>query len=470
MDIVLVRHALAQECSPSLRDEQRRLVSKGRKQTLQALSALKGMLHAKRDVVILTSPALRASQTAELLAEGLDGSPVRTVNGLYDGSVAALTQALADVPTEACVLVVGHEPLLGMWAEQLSGHALRFKKSGMAGFRRVTDEPLALEPVWLYRAEPADRDTPDMPSQPRESLTADAFSKIMIHRVLQVDDMRRDFLKRPEQPVTVHRYRVALRQCRSLLSFMRPALKDKRTRSMQAALKAMSDRLADLRETDVLTQHWRAFLVERPEYAREEGISRVLADVRAFQQRDAVDYAAEASVGEILRKVLRWVDSWSARKGKKGLHRAAIKRHDRWARDIQEGLEKLNVEDLPATHSLRLKIKKLRYARTAIPMLQQHPGPNLEQLKALQDDLGEICDTHVHLTLLRQLVPDGEAEANVPQRDAFMAWLEDMRDDISARVKPRRTRQQQPPRDDSPDAAKAPAADAAPEDMSWQSE
>ncbi len=435
MDIVFVRHGLAEDRSPSLRDEERQLVPKGEARTKATLAKLKKKLSKGRPVVILTSPALRASQTAEVLSQGLEKPEVVTVNAIYEGSLDLFLEAEAQVPREAVILVVGHEPLLGMWSQQLSGQRIDYKKSGMAAFTRQSEAPLRLKPVWLHRVQLDGADDRLEPAPP--AFTVEQFRHIMIHRVMQADDMRQAFLREPEQPATVHRFRVALRQCRSLLSYMRPVIKKKQVRGALAALKNISSQLADLRETDVLTSHWRDFLVERPEYAADEDISRVLADVRAFQQRDAVDFASQTQVGQTLQDVVQWVDGWGPQD--LDLSGSALKRWDKWTRDIQEGIQALDVDDLESIHRLRLKIKKLRYAATAIPILRLVDGPDLDELKTLQDNLGDVCDTHVHLNLLRQLVPDEEQAHSVPHREAFIAWLNTLRDDILLRLK------QQPP-------------------------
>jgi phosphohistidine phosphatase len=119
MKLYLVRHAEAIERSGTTPDANRYLTPKGR-------SAFRKIARRVRKAgiapaVILTSPLLRAVQTAEILAERLkhDG-PVVAANALSHGfDLRALRSLLAKAgnPTEAAF--VGHEPDLGDLAATL---------------------------------------------------------------------------------------------------------------------------------------------------------------------------------------------------------------------------------------------------------------------------------------------------------------------------------------------------------------
>jgi phosphohistidine phosphatase len=109
----LIRHAEAVERSPGLLDEQRVLTVRGRKRFRRVAACLKGMgLDAD---AILTSPALRAVQTAEILAEHLRfNGDVRVCAPLASGpDPADLATILADNPSVRELVLVGHEPALG---------------------------------------------------------------------------------------------------------------------------------------------------------------------------------------------------------------------------------------------------------------------------------------------------------------------------------------------------------------------
>jgi phosphohistidine phosphatase len=81
----------------------------------------------------LTSPLVRADQTAQLLAEVLEiPRPVR-LDALAGGSGRQVLEALSRYGVEDTVVLVGHEPFLGRLAASLAFGAtgtLPLKKAG----------------------------------------------------------------------------------------------------------------------------------------------------------------------------------------------------------------------------------------------------------------------------------------------------------------------------------------------------
>ena len=116
MDLLLWRHAEAEEGTPDLK---RKLTVRGEKQAKQMAEWLKA--HAPKQLRILVSPAIRAQQTAKAL-----GLPFETVAQL--GPTASVPDLLAAIgwpdggragERSGAVLVVGHQPVLGRLASLL---------------------------------------------------------------------------------------------------------------------------------------------------------------------------------------------------------------------------------------------------------------------------------------------------------------------------------------------------------------
>ncbi len=87
---------------------------------------------------ILTSPLVRALQTAEILAEVLGGGQrIESVETLGTGcSSTAVVALLGRFPPEATIMLVGHEPAFSALAAALVGAgnaAFQLKKSGVIG-------------------------------------------------------------------------------------------------------------------------------------------------------------------------------------------------------------------------------------------------------------------------------------------------------------------------------------------------
>ena len=122
MKLYLCRHADAADPLDDLRDDDRWLTPKGRKQARKVGKAL-----AREDEgpeVILTSPLVRAVQTAEGLAHALDfDGAIEATRALAPGGrlSAALAAVAAQAPDAKAVYLVGHEPMMSEWASLLLG-------------------------------------------------------------------------------------------------------------------------------------------------------------------------------------------------------------------------------------------------------------------------------------------------------------------------------------------------------------
>jgi phosphohistidine phosphatase len=121
MRIFIVRHAKAASGSP---DELRELTPEGHEQARRLAQELAG---ARPDAV-LSSPLLRARQTAEAIAEA-SGVEVRVDERLAPGADAAsLVQAASEAGET--VVTVGHQPDCSEIAEALTGRDPGFHPAG----------------------------------------------------------------------------------------------------------------------------------------------------------------------------------------------------------------------------------------------------------------------------------------------------------------------------------------------------
>jgi phosphohistidine phosphatase len=85
--------------------------------------------------VVLTSPLVRARQTAEILAGALDPRPTLVnVDSLApDGAYAAVVADLEKHARKMRLALVGHEPMIGEFAARILGsrHPIEFKKGAV---------------------------------------------------------------------------------------------------------------------------------------------------------------------------------------------------------------------------------------------------------------------------------------------------------------------------------------------------
>lgn len=141
MDLILWRHAEAVETPAAGDDLARPLTLKGERQAHRVGHWLNRVLPSTTR--ILVSPAVRAQQTAEALDRRF-----RTCAALApDAGLDALLEAARWPHSREPVLVVGHQPTLGLAAAHLiaglspdTTQAWRIKKGGVWWLRRRPDE------------------------------------------------------------------------------------------------------------------------------------------------------------------------------------------------------------------------------------------------------------------------------------------------------------------------------------------
>ena len=119
MELILIRHADAEREASS--DFERELTDKGRKQSKRVGRFLAGA--EVRPDAILTSPLVRARQSAELVADELGCKSAveddqRLASGMAPKDAFAV---LRDHEEDACVALVGHEPDFSELAGALAG-------------------------------------------------------------------------------------------------------------------------------------------------------------------------------------------------------------------------------------------------------------------------------------------------------------------------------------------------------------
>lgn len=148
MQVFIIRHGIAIDEAPGLGDEDRYLTPEGRRKT-QAVGALLRKQIGGLDR-ILTSPLVRAVQTAEIIARELECDDVRVAMSLRPaGSMSKVDAALVDASDAKRVALVGHEPGMSAIAAHLLGVSAfprAFKKSGVCAITlRGTGAPGVFE-------------------------------------------------------------------------------------------------------------------------------------------------------------------------------------------------------------------------------------------------------------------------------------------------------------------------------------
>ncbi|MCU0474900.1 MAG: histidine phosphatase family protein [Anaerolineae bacterium] len=138
MNLYLLRHAHA-EPDEGIPDERRALTEDGRANAHALAELLRRQALNIRTV--FTSPRLRATQTADIVAAALEVVPVVHDALDFGFSAAALGELLRDVPAYHDVMLVGHEPTLSECLRTLTGASVQMKKCGLARVELLTSRP-----------------------------------------------------------------------------------------------------------------------------------------------------------------------------------------------------------------------------------------------------------------------------------------------------------------------------------------
>jgi len=114
--LLIIRHAIAEERDRSTAagrpDATRRLTEKGRRRMVQAARGLRRIV--PQPPRLISSPFLRARETAQIIADGYGLACAVEESDLLTpgGDFAALFARLRGEEGEGCIALVGHEPAL----------------------------------------------------------------------------------------------------------------------------------------------------------------------------------------------------------------------------------------------------------------------------------------------------------------------------------------------------------------------
>ena len=139
MEVYFIRHGIAAERGTYADDEQRPLTNKGKTRTTKVAESL--LATGLKFELILTSPLVRAYQTAEILKQVGLSSALKTFTPLKpSGEIAEWLEWLQSYQQKnpkAKIALVGHQPDFGEWIEMLIWGNVRnqvvVKKAGVIG-------------------------------------------------------------------------------------------------------------------------------------------------------------------------------------------------------------------------------------------------------------------------------------------------------------------------------------------------
>jgi phosphohistidine phosphatase len=154
MKLYVVRHGPAEDQSQSARDHDRALTPSGRDRVREVARKLVALGEAPKAIV--SSPLVRALQTAEIVAAHVGVEHVETARELSPGGDALTLVRSFLAAGRRRVMVVGHQPDLGLLVEALLDRSFPFEvmkgmvialrlRPGEGGRLRFVLDPKTLE-------------------------------------------------------------------------------------------------------------------------------------------------------------------------------------------------------------------------------------------------------------------------------------------------------------------------------------
>jgi phosphohistidine phosphatase len=133
IEIYLIRHAIAEERGEKWPDDSKRPLSADGIARMR--KAAKGLVRlGVRFDVVLTSPLVRARQTADIVASAYEHRPpIVLAESMADGEYADVLADLQKHEKRSRIAAVGHEPGIGELAARLAGsrHRFAFRKGAV---------------------------------------------------------------------------------------------------------------------------------------------------------------------------------------------------------------------------------------------------------------------------------------------------------------------------------------------------
>jgi phosphohistidine phosphatase len=132
--LFIIRHAVAEERGDAWPDDAKRPLSEDGAARMRKAARGLDRLGVTLDVVV-TSPLVRAKQTADIVAAAMNPRPpIVSIESLTpDGTFQDIIADLEKQAKRSRIAIVGHEPGIGEFAARLIGsrHSIEFKKGAI---------------------------------------------------------------------------------------------------------------------------------------------------------------------------------------------------------------------------------------------------------------------------------------------------------------------------------------------------
>lgn len=277
------------------------------------------------------------------------------------------------------------------------------------------------------------------PGIERNDTLAEAARKILRFQFAQML-LKEEGTRLGEDIEALHDMRVATRRMRAALDIFNDSFTPKTIKTLFKGLRQTGRRLGRVRDQDVFIDNARRYLLTLPEEQRQ-GLNPLIAnweDARQNYRQDMLAHLNSKAYREFKENFLVFVNTPGAgvRTQTNGILTPRLVREIApqliysCLADVRAFEPIIDTATLPQFHALRIAFKKFRYA---IEFFQEVLGQEVRQvindLKKIQDHLGELNDAQVATLILRDYLGEWDIQQQsipVVQRSSpepVMAYL-----------------------------------------------
>lgn len=425
VQLVLIRHGIAEDSVPGQDDFSRCLTGRGEQVLHDTFPQLFPLLEKSDETLIWSSPLIRAAQTAKIAADTLGITQIAHYDFISEGNFGDLWRHLAalDMSKQHTVIIVGHEPTMGDWSYELSGAYLPFKKGSAACFRLDTNRSGTGELLWFIQP----KSMGNISREIKTDKTLFDIQEVLLGRVQNIRTAEEAFLRDSNDIENVHQLRVNIRILRSLLTFVKPFQKGKQNAFMQETLKNIVRELSYLRELDVLSDACAKFSgLESADLPANSGFLDVLRQEREAEAERVINtFFAVSSTYALheMEKELHQIAWREKLRSKESIPDLVRVRFADLYEDFIRDISGLDYSDAPATHAIRKRAKILRYILNSMAPWMEHGYEKAgDELRRMQTNLGELCDARRNRDILQKFDQQAFAPSIHAELQALIAY------------------------------------------------
>ncbi|GGY72699.1 CHAD domain-containing protein [Marinobacter zhanjiangensis] len=415
-DLFLIRHAKSSWTDDSLRDMDRPLNNRGKRQVdamaraLLELGALDGPVHA--------SHAFRARQTIEGVMEQLPernlASRVHFDPELYTFRWKRLFRWLKHLNSDApSITVIGHNPALTDLAGILTGDEVPELVTGAVMHLKIpvtSWHQLARGRAKLVHHLPPAEASYQLfrrkaPKAPEAGDDLQQQVPAALHHQLETIRALQPGVAQGMDPEFLHRFRVNLRRTRAVTDAIVTITGENALRKGMKPLKRMAEQTSLLRDLDVFLLYLEGQSAANPRLRRSLKASGALETYRQWQEEERQSLCRQMDSKAWHKGLKKWQATVTGKPLQRALKKTTpaaihdtVQQRGNRCLELFRGLSHQAADD--DFHELRKALKRLRYLAE---LDKPHYQTLLKELKGQQSLYGEFQDRHQQLSLLASL-------------------------------------------------------------------